>query len=72
MDSKISRPRRADILRSLGYGKHPSLPHGKSPGQTLVDEGRPMLYVKKDGELWSTLFPPARVQEMYEDAQKIG
>lgn len=46
--SRISRIKKNEILKGLGYIPHPSLKDGRSPHTVLPDCGKPRLFIKKD------------------------
>ncbi len=67
----ISKNKRGEILKAMGYVLHPGLPDGGRAPVPLPDGQRPRLYVKED-HTTLTLEPPAAVADAYRAAQKAG
>lgn len=67
-ERKIPLNRRRKLLQSLGYDYHPALENGQSTIIIPIDEGRPRLYVKKDGPL-VLIQDPAEVVRIYQQCQ---
>lgn len=44
--SSVGRSQRRELLRSLGYVRHPALPDGRATTVVGVDGGKPRLYVR--------------------------
>jgi len=66
----ISKNKRGEILKAMGYVLHPGLPDGGRVPTPLPDGQRPRLYVL-DKHSTLTLEPPAAVADAYRAAQKV-
>lgn len=44
--SSVGRSQRRELLRNLGYGRHPALPDGRATSIVGVDGGKPRLYIR--------------------------
>lgn len=61
--------KRIDLLKGLGYIKHPGLPDGRVTGASIVDGGkRPRLFIKKEHPT-KGLIGAAEILKAYTDAQ---
>ena len=49
-EAAMGRSRRPDLLRSLGYIKHPGLDDGRVNNSIMPDGGKPRLFVHKDSQ----------------------
>lgn len=45
---RVSYSKRKEILHNLGYITHPALPDGRSGKKTIIDNGKPRLYIHKN------------------------
>ena len=59
--------KRADMLKTLGYVIHPSLPSGRTNSTVACDGARPRLYRKES--MLSTIESAIDVAKNYEAAQ---
>lgn len=60
--------KRRELLQSLGYDWHPGLPGGRVNSPTLIDSGKPRLFIRQD-HLARNLTSPAEIARAYEAAQ---
>lgn len=65
---RISTTKRADLIRNLGYVHHPALPDGRSNITTVIDSGKPRLFVLKDHRTIA-FQDPVKVVREYENDQ---
>lgn len=67
----IARNKRTEVLRSLGYVKHPALRDGQTVRRVSIDNGRPRLYIR-DGHPDLAIQVPTEVEQAYITAQLDG
>ena len=66
---RLSQKKRQEVLKSLGYVRHPGLIEGRASTEITPDNGKPRLYIKND-------HPDIKIKELfsickaYSDAQK--
>ncbi len=63
--------KRADMLKELGYKKHPMLPNGRVNNVIAPDGGRPMLYLAPGHEAFA-LIDAGAIAKAYANAQGVG
>lgn len=68
MSARMPRNKRKEVLGTLGYVPHDALPGGRCNGVIPLDNGKPVLYVKRHS-LPSQLQYPADVVSWYVKAQ---
>lgn len=69
-ERSIPRCKRAELMRSLGYVRHPHLPNGRATTVCGIDDNKkPILYVKKGHISTVNEIDPAKVVKLYLDAQ---
>jgi len=66
--SRVTVNQRKEILRDLGYIKHPALPDGRATRMIPSENGRPRLYVK-NGHISLNITDPVTVMQTYCTAQ---
>jgi len=66
--SKTTVNQRREILRELGFVKHPALPGGRATRVIPSEAGRPRLYVK-GGHISLNVLDPVAAMQAYCDAQ---
>lgn len=65
----IPHNKRRELLQSLGYDWHPSLPNGRVNNPILMDDGKkPRLFIKND-HININIEAPAEVARIYQQAQ---
>lgn len=65
---RIPPNKRRDMLRRLGYEWHPGLHQGRVNNPTMLDMGKPRLFIK-DGHLAGNLRQPQEILTAYSKAQ---
>lgn len=63
--------KRRELMRDLGYILHPALPDGRAISPTMIDGGKPRLYIQS-GHISVNIDKPARVVEAYVNAQQLA
>lgn len=66
--NRVSQYRRKQILAELGYIPHPNLPKGRLTA--YIEEGRPVLYVKRDNVILRRIDNSHLIADAYKKAQK--
>jgi len=69
MDVTMTRAKRLDMVRSLGYDWHPALYKGRST--TAIGQARPILFIKR-GHIAREVKDQAQVAQVYLKAQAEG
>lgn len=67
-EGAVGRNRRPDLLRSLGYVRHPGLDDGRVNNTVMPDGGRPRLFVRETSPL-VTLVGAAEIARAYTASQ---
>ena len=68
--NKLPRPRRREVLQSLGYDYHPSLRDGRVNNYIAIDGGKPRLFIRS-GHIHAGLKTTREVVDAYIKAQGI-
>lgn len=66
---KAARRRYPEMLRNLGYIKHPSLVDGKASSRNNFDKARPRIYVNKETLNNTSNLQPKNITRLYLEAQ---
>lgn len=69
---RIPRNRRRKVLQDLGYDYHPAFKDGRSPRNTVVDGGKPRLFVKQSNFELMMLNDTKILVAKYEKDQQAG
>ena len=66
----VSLSHRAYVIRELGYEYHPALPDGRVNNPTIIDQGKPRLFIHADSP-YRNLTVPADVVRVYQECQEV-
>lgn len=67
-EKAVGRTRRPDLLRTLGYVKHPGLEDGRVSNPVMPDAGKPRLFIREDSPL-AALTVAAEIARAYSTSQ---
>lgn len=68
MSRRIPHNKRRELLKTLGYDWHPSLPNGRANSYINLDGGKPRLFVR-NGHICLNITTPKEIIAAYEAAQ---